>query len=240
MSDLSVPLQTFHPALFRQPSLAEGQLKPQPYRRVHSVSDPFGVLRAQESGGKQGESRDFGSYDSSDDQQRSECPRRGQVDVRDDTGRVNDHQLISGGIKKSGIDMNVDMGHEGKIRITQYRGDSDPLHGNIPPNVLIPKGMGLNMCEYEQFNSSLSSPDPAEIDCYHDHKRYDIARSRSRSISIDEDEDRDSGDERDVNEILDYAGELDCEESSGSRRDMVGCRTVDTLTVVPPSQPKNV
>lgn len=195
------------------------------------------MLRAQESGGKHGENRDFGSYDSSDDQQKSECPRSGHVDVRDDTGRVTGPQLISAGINKSG---NVDMGQEGKIRITQYRGDSDPSHGNIPPNVLIPKGMGLNMCEYEQFNSSLSSPDPAEIDCYHDHKRYDIARSRSRSISIDEDEDRDSGDERDVNEILDYAGVLDCEENSGSRRDMGGCRTIDTLTVLPPSQFKNV
>jgi hypothetical protein len=198
------------------------------------------VPRAQDSGGKHGESKDFGSYDSSDDQLKSEYPLSGQLDLHDDTGRIADPQLVSSGIIESGINMNVDMGHEGCVRITQYRGDSEPIHGNLPPNVLIPKGMGLNMCEYEQFNSSLSSADPAEIDCYHDHKRYDIARSRSRSLSMDEDEERDSGDERDVNEILDYAGVLDDEESSGTRRDTGGCRTADTLTIVPSLQLKSI
>lgn len=172
------------------------------------------MLRGKESGGKHGENRDFGSYDSPDDQPKSEYPRSGQVDLNDDTGRISDPHLISTGINESGINVQADKGHEGNIRVTQYRGDADPAHGNLPPNVLIPKGMGLNMCEYEQFNSSLSSADPAEIDCYHDHKRYDIARSRSRSMSIDEDEERDSSDERDVNEILDLVGSLDGEESS--------------------------
>jgi hypothetical protein len=196
------------------------------------------VLRAQVSGGKHGENKDFGSYDSSDDQLKSEYPQSGQVNLNDDTGRIADPRLVSTGMSESGTKMNVDMGHEGDIRITQYCGDSEPLHGNLPPNVLIPKGMGLSMCEYEQFNSSLSSADPAEIDCYHGHKRYDIARSRSRSMSMDEDEERDSSAERDVNEILDYAGVLDDEESSGTRTG--GCRAAGKLSIAPSLQLKNV
>lgn len=37
------PINTFQPALFRQPSLAEGRLKPQPYRTVSSFSSPKNV-----------------------------------------------------------------------------------------------------------------------------------------------------------------------------------------------------
>lgn len=154
-----------------------------------------------------------------------------QVDLKDDTGKITGSQLISASaVNKSGINMHTDAGHGKNFRITQYRAESDPQHGNLPPSVLIPKGMGLNMCEYEQFNSSLSSADPTEIDCYHNHKRYDIARSRSCSISIgeDEDEERDSSDERDVNEILDYTGVYDGEESSGNDREAAGRRVGDS------------
>lgn len=176
-ADLSVPHQTFHPALFRQPSLAEGQLKPQPYRRVYSLSDPFSSVRARDAVSK-------GSYDSPEDQQKS--PHRSSNE------RTQDSILP----EECGFSIDQSKG----LRIS--REESNHMNPTpFPPVVQISKGMGLNMCEFLDFNSSLSSADPAELDCYHSDKRYNPARSRSISID-DEEEERDSGDDRDVNEIL--------------------------------------
>ena len=70
-TDLSSPYHYFDSALFRQPSLAEGQLKPKPYRKVRSLSDPFkdvGVQDPEEEKYKVREDlcRDSGSSDSCD------------------------------------------------------------------------------------------------------------------------------------------------------------------------------
>ena len=72
-TDLASPHDFFDPALFRQPSLAEGQLKPKPYRKVRSLSDPFRDLGIQDSGTGEEKNqihvdlcRDSGSSDSCD------------------------------------------------------------------------------------------------------------------------------------------------------------------------------
>jgi hypothetical protein len=229
--DLSVPHHTFHPALFRQPSLAEGLLKPQPYRRVHSLSDPFGVVRSNGAKPCTGKG-DFSAMDSYDDQQKSETPYKdfdprsiSKNGAKRDTTVVSPHRSSSFSFGR--IRENCDLGAGKSVRTTQSHLDSEKVNSVFPPKIQIPKGMGLNMCEHFEFNSSLSSADPNDVDYFYSDDRYNPAHTRSGTITHDEEgekgegegeeeeeEDRDSGDERDVNEILECNGHFDVVSTS--------------------------
>jgi hypothetical protein len=221
--DLPVPHHTFHHALFRQPSLAEGLLKPQPYRRVHSLSDPSGVVRGKSAKPYTGKG-DFSAMDSYDDQQKSETPYKdfdprsiSKNGAKRDTSIVSPLRSTSYSVER--IRENCDLS-TGKI--TQSHFDSEKVNSVFPPKIQIPKGMGLNMCEYFEFNSSMSSADPNDVDFFYGDDRYNPAHTRSGTNTHDEEgekgegdgegeeeEDRDSGDERDVNEILECNGHFD-------------------------------
>ena len=224
-----MPHHSFHPALFRQPSLAEGLLKPQPYRRVHSLSDPFGVVRGNGAKPYTGKG-DFSAMDSYDDQQKSETPYKdfdprsiSKNGAKRDTSVVSPLRSTSFSFEK--IRENCDLSTGKSVRITQNLLDSERVNSVFPPKIQIPKGMGLNMCEYFEFNSSMSSADPNDLDYFYSDDRYNPAHTRSGSNTHDEErekgegegeeeEDRDSGDERDVNEILECNGHFDVVSTS--------------------------
>ena len=235
-----MPHHTFHPALFRQPSLAEGLLKPQPYRRVHSLSDPFGVVRTKTfngNGNGNGNGKgDFSAMDSYDDQQKSETPYK-DFDPRSLSKNILKRDSTVTSPQRSRpfsferVKESSDLSTGKSLRITQKHMDSEKLSNVFPPKIQIPKGMGLNMCEYLEFNSSLSSADPTDMDYFYSDERYNPAHNRSRTNSRgeegegeigveegggeeEEEEDRDSGDERDVNEILECNGHFDVLNSS--------------------------
>lgn len=231
-----MPHHTFHPALFRQPSLAEGLLKPQPYRRVHSLSDPFGVVRAKTFNGNGNGKGDFSAMDSYDDQQKSETPYK-DFDPRSLSKNILKRDSTVTSPQRSRpfsferVKESSDLSTGKSLRITQKHMDSEKLSNVFPPKIQIPKGMGLNMCEYLEFNSSLSSADPTDMDYFYSDERYNPAHTRSRTNSRgeegegeigveegggeeEEEDDRDSGDERDVNEILECNGHFDVINSS--------------------------
>ena len=176
---------------------------------------------------------DFSAMDSYDDQQKSETPYK-DFDPRSLSKNIlkRDSTVISPLRSRpfsfERVEESSDLSTGKSLRITQKHMDSEKLSNVFPPKIQIPKGMGLNMCEYLEFNSSLSSADPTDMDYFYSDERYNPAHTRSRTNSReevgekereeggeeDEEEDRDSGDERDVNEILECNGHFDVINSS--------------------------
>jgi hypothetical protein len=91
------PINTFQPALFRQPSLAEGRLKPQSYRKVYSFSSPNRVSKAYRH-----RFRDHPNETSSprNSQNHYKIPSTTEEDSPERDGYGSPHRDFSGGVQR--------------------------------------------------------------------------------------------------------------------------------------------